>query len=126
MPQAPGPRRFKALSEAVRAGCVRYPLPRRDSHDPAGGLFGRRALHAAWIAEFEKDHPDGYATAEMVGRYPELREDVGVFCPFVQGPLCREWPPLSSRSLEQAIVHLEDVHGRRREQIALWLEAHGW
>jgi hypothetical protein len=122
MPQAPEPRRFNALSEAVRAGCARYPLPRRNSHDPAGGLFGRSALHAAWVAEFEKDHPDGYAAADLVECYPELREDFGVFCPCGQGSRCREWPPLSSRSLEVATIRLEDAHGLTREQVADRLE----
>ena len=126
MAPASGPRRFKTLSAAVRDGCARYPLPRLDSHDPAGGRFGRSALNAAWIAEFEKDHPDGYLTADLEGRYPELREEFGPFCPYGESTQCRVWPPPHSRTLEAAIIHLEDTHKRTREQVARWLEAHGW
>jgi hypothetical protein len=64
----------------------------------------------------------GYAAADLVECYPELREDFGVFCPYGQGSRCREWPPLSSRSLEVAIIRLEDAHGLTREQVADWLE----
>lgn len=126
MPQAPGPRRFKTLSEAIRDGCARYPLPRLDSHDPAGGRFGRGALQAAWVAEFQKDHPDGYLTADLEERYPELRQEFGTLCPYGPSSECRDWPPRSSRTLEVAIIHLEDTHRRGREQVAQWLEAHGW
>jgi len=126
VPEASSPRRFKTLSEAVRAGCALYPLPRRDSHDPAGGRFGRSSLHAAWIAEFERDHPDGYVTARLEERYPELLADPGASCPFGTEAPCSEWPPRRSRTLEVAIIHLEDTHRRRREHVAQWLEAHGW
>ena len=126
MAPASVPRRFKTLSAAVRDGCARYPLPSRDSHDPAGGRFGRGALQAAWVAEFERDHPDGYVTAQLEERYPELRADFGASCPCGPNTPCPDWPPRSSRTLEVAIIHLEDTHKRGREQVAQWLEAHGW
>jgi hypothetical protein len=125
MPQTSGARRFKTLSSAIRDGCARYPLPRLDSHDPAGGRFGRSALHAAWVAEFEKDHPDGYVAADLEEWYPELRSDLGALCPADPHTSCAELPPRSSRSLEVAIIHLEDTHRWSRERVTRWLEDRG-
>lgn len=123
-----GARRFKTLSEAVRHGCARFPLPSRNLHDPAGGPFGRGALHAAWVAEFERDHPDGYSRLNLVERYPELREDFGICCPSGESSMCGSWPSpgAGSRSFEQAVIHLEETHKRSREQVAQWLEANGF
>jgi len=116
------PRRFAKLSEAVRAGIQLHPL----APGAAGnGRQGRGALQAAWAAEFDKD-PGTYVTAKLAERYPELGTDCGRSCPTGLGAPCLDWRPPASRTLEVAIVHLEDAHGWGREQVADWLLAHLW
>ena len=86
----------------------------------------RGALQAAWLAQFpDATGPRDALSAELLPYYPELREAFGDSCPYGPNPSCPAWPRCEERTLEQPIVHLEDVHHETREEIIRWLDAHG-
>jgi hypothetical protein len=109
-----GRRPFKALSEAIRAGCGQEPRP-------------RGALRAAWLATFPDVGSLGpFHSADLRDVYPELDKPAGNDCPRGPSTSCPEWPKRSNRTLEGAIYHLEEVHQLKSEDVARWLVAHGY
>lgn len=115
---------FKTLSEAIRHGIPLQTVP--DPPDPAiGGRQGRGALQAAWRAR----HPEtsaSYVSTRLAEDFPELHKPAGNSCPAGPNTSCPEWPKQNPRTLEVAIIHLEDTHAFSREQVASWLEAYGF
>ncbi|MGH8045651.1 MAG: hypothetical protein ACREKL_00265 [Chthoniobacterales bacterium] len=117
------PRRFKKFSDAVAVGCERYPLPELPAGHRVGGRQKRSALQAAWVAEFGGDRQ--YVVSILERSYPELETDVGADCP-AEEP-CPDWKRTNPRTLEVAILHLEDdKHEWGREKVAGWLRSHGF
>ena len=111
-------------------------LPGRDPKaDPrGGGRETRSALVAVWLAQFDEppgpaESPSrGYASSRLAALYPQLTDveygrKLGTGCPY--GPTTSCPHPDVGVTLAQKISHLEERHGRSREQVADWLQAHG-
>jgi len=125
VPQPPSQRAYKNLSEAILRGCSMRRVPARSPG--IGGREGRGALQAAWLAQFpEAIAPGSYITDDLSKVYTELRKDAGNSCPSGPNPSCPEWANPRKRTLEQAIIHLEDTHDFTREKVAAWLRAYGF
>ena len=78
------------------------------------------------MAEFEKSEPFGFVMEALARRYPELGDRFGSNCPRGPNTSCPTWPERHPRTLEQAIIHLEDEHRLVREEVVRWLVAYGW
>jgi hypothetical protein len=125
MPQPPSQRAYKSLSEAILHGCRKHRIQPR-TPNIGGGREGRGALQAAWFAQFPDADPSDYLPRDLFPVYPELQENFGTSCPSGPNTSCPEWPERRPRTLEQAVIHLEDIHGFTRETVAAWVREHGF
>ncbi len=130
--------RFPYFAQAVRAGIQimpdAAPLRRYFGVSPATGRLGCDALAAAWLAEYydgERPAHDedsglrGFLSVSLTDAYPVLTQDLGPECPAGPRDRCPA-PGRAGRTLEAKIIHLQDEHGISREQVADWLQAHGY
>ena len=78
------------------------------------------------MADFEKDGPFGFVMEALARHYPELANPFGSDCPRGPNTSCPAWPERHPRTLEQAIIHLEDEHRIGRDEVTRWLVAHGY
>ena len=127
--------RISSFSHAVRAGIQLVPDPapprRYLGVSAATGRLGCDALVAAWFAEFYDrtrigDEDTGlraFLSTSIVDAYPILRVEMAPDCP-LSAVDCPQ--PVGGRVVEAKIVHLQDEHGYTREQVAAWLETHGY